>query len=162
MSKNTCSYWKFFWISFKSSEFLTQWHKKAIWYVFFVLLCFLGPYLQHMEVPRTGAESEPQLPACTTATAMPDLSHICNLHCSSWQGQILNPLSQGRDQTCILIDVSWFRYCWAKTGTPYDMYLGLNPNKQWFLHQFLLLLKEVTKEGHHPLYVWAPPRSVHI
>ena len=40
---------------------------------------FLGPPLLHMEVPRPRAESELQLPACTTATAMPDPSHDGNL-----------------------------------------------------------------------------------
>ena len=34
------------------------------------------------------------MPAYTTATAMWDLSHICNLHHSSQQCQILNPLSE--------------------------------------------------------------------
>ena len=43
--------------------------------------CFFGgggggalPHLRHMEVPRLGVELELQLLACTTATAMPDLS----------------------------------------------------------------------------------------
>ena len=35
-----------------------------------------------MEVPRMGVESELQLPAYTTATAMQDLSLICNPHYS--------------------------------------------------------------------------------
>ena len=60
----------------------------------------LWPHLCHMEVPRLGAESERQLPACTTATAM-NPSHLCNLCHSLWQRQILNPLSKARDQTCI-------------------------------------------------------------
>ena len=42
----------------------------------------------------TGGESEQQLPAYTTATL--DLSHICNLHHSSRQWWILNPLSEAR------------------------------------------------------------------
>ena len=67
--------------------------------LFFV---FLGPHLQPMEVPRLGVESELQLPACTTATATPDPSHICDLLHSSWQRRILNPLSEARDQTYIL------------------------------------------------------------
>ena len=33
----------------------------------------------------TGVESELQLPAYITATAMPDPSHVCHLHHSSWQ-----------------------------------------------------------------------------
>ena len=50
---------------------------------FFFFFVFLGLYLWHMEVPRLGVELEPQLPAYTIATAMPDLSRVCNLHHSS-------------------------------------------------------------------------------
>ena len=35
---------------------------------------------------------------------MPDLSRICDLHQSSQQRRILNPLSEARDQTCVLMD----------------------------------------------------------
>ena len=63
-------------------------------------------HLQHMEVLRLGVESELQLLAYTTATAMPDPSRVCNLHHSSWQRQILNPLSEARDQTHIFMDTS--------------------------------------------------------
>ena len=61
-------------------------------------------FWQHMEVPRLGIESELQPPAYTIAT--PDLSHICSLHHSSWQHQILNPLSEARGQTQIFMDTS--------------------------------------------------------
>ena len=40
------------------------------------LFFFLGPHLQHMDIPRLGVELELQLLAYTTATAMRDLSHI--------------------------------------------------------------------------------------
>ena len=83
---------------------------------FFFFLVFLGPHLQHMEVPRLGVNLELSLPAYTTAT--PDLSHVCNLHHSSWQCHILNPLSRARDQTHILTDILQVRYRWARTGTP--------------------------------------------
>ena len=61
--------------------------------------CFLGLRLRHMEVPRLGVESELQLPACitATATATPDLSHVCDLPHSSGQRWILNPLNKVRD-----------------------------------------------------------------
>ena len=49
-------------------------------YHFFLSFVFLGPHSWHTEVPRLGVQSELQLPAYTTATAMPDLSIICNLH----------------------------------------------------------------------------------
>jgi len=63
-----------------------------------------------MEVPRLGIELELQLPAYTTATPTRDLSHICDLHHSSQQCQILKPLSKAMDQTCILMDSSQVRY----------------------------------------------------
>ena len=44
------------------------------------VFAFLGPHLQHMEVPRLGVESELQLLAYAIVTAMPDLSRVCNLH----------------------------------------------------------------------------------
>ena len=44
-------------------------------YIFFF---FLGLHPRHMEVLRLGIELELQLPAYTAATAMPDLSHICD------------------------------------------------------------------------------------
>ena len=62
--------------------------------------------MQHMEVPSLGVQSELQLPAYTTATAMQDLSHICDLHRHSQQRHILNPLSQAWDRTHILTDTS--------------------------------------------------------
>ena len=42
-----------------------------------------------------------------------------DLHHSSQQHQILNPLSEARNQTCILMDTSQVCYCWATTGTPH-------------------------------------------
>ena len=60
-----------------------------------------------MEVPRLGVKWELQLPACTTTTATPDLSCFCYLCHSLWQSQILNSLSETRDQTHILMDTSW-------------------------------------------------------
>ena len=68
----------------------------------FFFFVFLGPHLQHMEVPRLGVKLELQLLAYATATAMPDPSCICGLHSSLQQCQILNPLSEARDRSCIL------------------------------------------------------------
>ena len=63
-------------------------------------------------------ESEPQPLACTTATATPDLSCICNLHDRSRQCQIFNPLSKARDQNCVLMDSSQNLFHRATTETP--------------------------------------------
>ena len=70
----------------------------------------------HMAVPRLGVESELQLPACTTATAMLDPSRVSSLHHSSRQCRSLNPLSEARDQTCVLMDASQVRFRCATTG----------------------------------------------
>ena len=75
-------------------------------YLFIYLFCFLEPNWGHMEVPRIGGQVELQLLDYTTTIATWDLSHACNLHHSSRQLQILNPLSKARDRTHILIDTS--------------------------------------------------------
>ena len=72
------------------------------------LFVFLGPHLQHMEVPRLGVELEPL--AYATATETWDPSRVCDLHHSSWQHHILNPLSEAMDQTCVLMDTSQIHF----------------------------------------------------
>ena len=76
-----------------------------------LIFVFLGPHLRHMEMPRLGVESELQLLASATATATWDPSHPCNLHGSSQQHWILNPLTGARDPTPILLDTIWFFNC---------------------------------------------------
>ena len=72
--------------------------------LFCFFLVFLGPCLQHMEVPKLEVRLELQLPAYTIATATQDLSCVCNLHSSSQQRETLNPLMEARDGTCALMD----------------------------------------------------------
>ena len=69
-----------------------------------------------MEVPRLGVELDLLLPAYTTATATGDLSRICDLHHSSRQHWIPDPLSEARDQTHILLETSGFCYHCATMG----------------------------------------------
>ena len=76
-------------------------------FFFGLFLLFLGPLPWHMEVPRIGVESELQPPAYARATATWDLSHVHDLHHSSWQHHVLNPLSKARDQTHNLMVPSW-------------------------------------------------------
>ena len=76
---------------------------------------FSGLHLEHMEVPKLGNCH----PSYTTATAMPNPSHIFYLHHSSQQHQILNPLSRPRDRTHLLMDTSRVHYHQATVGTPF-------------------------------------------
>ena len=55
---------------------------------------------------KARSPSELQQLAYTTAPEKQALSYGCDLHHSSQQRQILNPLSKARDQTCILMDTS--------------------------------------------------------
>ena len=70
----------------------SQWELRivAFLFFFFFFFCFIGLYLQHMEVLNIRVESELHLSAYTTATAVPDPSHICDLH------QLPNTLSRAR------------------------------------------------------------------
>ena len=81
-----------------SDSFLLRHNGNSEKYLFrctFFFFFFLELHLRHMEVPRLGVESELQLQAYSTATAILDQSCVCNLYHNSWQCWILNPLSQG-------------------------------------------------------------------
>lgn len=67
------------------------------WPLFFWGGVCLGLHSWHMEVPSLGGTSELQLWAYATATAMPDPSRTRDLHHSSQQRWVLNPLSEARD-----------------------------------------------------------------
>ena len=84
----------------------------TFWALIFVSFCFClfrAASLAY-EVPRLGAESELQLLAYITATATQDPSCVCDLHHSPRQCWILNPLSEARDHTCILMDTGYIRF----------------------------------------------------
>ena len=61
-----------------------------------------------------------------TAIATPDLSCICNIHNTSGQHQILNPLITARDQTCILMDARQIHFLWTTMGTPTQWYIYIH------------------------------------
>ena len=66
-----------------------KYHILVIHIIIITIIIFLGLHLWHMEIPRLKVESELQLQAYASATAMPDPSLIWNLRCSSWQRWIL-------------------------------------------------------------------------
>ena len=97
----------FLFFSFLFSSFLPS-------FLLFVhsFFSFLGPHLQHMEVPRLGVCLELQLLTYTTSTVTRDPSSISYLHRSSWQHWILNSLS-GASRILVV-----FLTCWATMRTP--------------------------------------------
>lgn len=64
-----------------------------------------------MEVPRPGVQLELQLLAYAAATATSDLSRLRDLHHSSQQHWIPDPLSNARDQTHVFMDTSQIHFC---------------------------------------------------
>ena len=91
-------------------------------FLFFVF-CLLSATSEAYGGSQLGVKSELQLPAYTTATAMPDPSLVCDLHHCLRQRQILNPLRKARDQTCVLMDTSRVCYHWVTKGTPWTSLL---------------------------------------
>ena len=83
------------------------------------LSLFSGLHMQHVEIPRLWVKSELQLPAYMTATAMWDPSCTCDLCHSSQHCQILNPLSEYRDQTHILMYTSWICNLLSHSGNSF-------------------------------------------
>ena len=105
-------------------------------YVFFwemsslIFFFFLGPNPWCLEIPRLGVKSELQLQS--TATALQDLSCVCNLHHSSQQRWILNPQSKARYWTCNLMITSWVSLLLSHNGNSLCSFLTV-------LFGFLLL-----------------------
>ena len=119
-------------------------------FLFCFVFCFLGLHLWHMEVPRLGVQSELPLPAYATDIAMPDLSHICSLHHSSWQCQILNPLREARDRSHILMDTR--QVC--NRNFPAAMFYPPQANIYPTLHSFTHKAMQEFLLWHSGLRIW--------
>ena len=103
--------------------------------IFLFFFCFLGLHLQNMEVPRLGSNWSRSCQPYATATAMWDPNHIFDLHRSSRQCLILNPRSEVRDWTHILVDTSGIPYLWVTTGTPHTRSFSYS-FPSWFITGF--------------------------
>ena len=88
-----------------------------------------------MEIPRLGVESELQLLAYTTAIATWDLSHVYNLHHSSRQPWILNPLNEARDQPASSWILVTFITHWATTAIPNTIFFLISVFAYWWYLQ---------------------------
>lgn len=69
---------------------------------------FWGPHLQHMEVPRLGVRTGATAagPPHNHSNARSEMRCVWDLHHSSLQWQIINPLNETRDGTRVLRDTS--------------------------------------------------------
>ena len=91
--------------------YIHQWYWPVISFFFNICTCDVWKFSLARGQIRVAAA------ACTTATATPNQSHICNLCHSLWGCLILNPLSKARNQTCILTETMSLLTHWATTGT---------------------------------------------
>ena len=94
-----------------------------------------------MEVPRLGVESEQQLPAYATATAVRELNLICDLHHGSRQHWILNTLREARGGISILRYTSWVHYRWATVGTVFSFNIYIIKFTNFFYRLLVLCHK---------------------
>ena len=85
--------------------------------VMFVLFCFVLFFVFSRAAPMAHGGSQARGRIRAVAAGLhhglrtSDPSHIWDLHHSSWQHQTLNPLSEARDRTHVLIDTSWVHSC---------------------------------------------------
>ena len=112
------------------SQILSHWIRSPLGTFLFV--CFLGPHLWHYSCSRARGWIKAAAGAYSTATAMLDPSHTCNLQHSSWQCRILNHwVRPGLEPTCSWILVRfWTR--WTTRGTPIQSLLNFLRGKEWF------------------------------
>ena len=95
----------------------------------FVFLFFLFLFFLRTAPIAYGAS---QARGLIRAVATWDPSHICNLHHSSCQYQMLNPLSKASDRTHNLMVPSWIHFHCTIMGTPVPF---LKINRFYFLEQ---------------------------
>ena len=91
-----------------------------------------------MDVPRPRVELELEMLASDTAAAKTDPRHICDLCRSLQQRHILNPLSEARDRTCILIETSWVLNLLSHNGNSSISYFLIYLSIFFFFHFWLL------------------------
>ena len=102
--------------------FNRNWHS-IVSQLYFNTICFWFVFLFLRVIPAAFGGSQPQLPASATATATWDLSLVCDLYHSTWQHQILDPPSEARNWTLILMDTSWVHLRYFTMGTPTNFFL---------------------------------------
>ena len=84
--------------------------------IFFFFYHFLGPHLQHMEVSGLGIQLELKLLATDTKCRIRAMSTIYTT--AHGNARFPSPLSEARDQTCILTDTSRIGFCYPTIRIP--------------------------------------------
>ena len=113
------SKWKdYHWIqNFKGDSFqLKQYNSGSCWHLASVILSFFFFFFFCLlrAAPTVGSQARGRIGAEATCP-----------HHSSWEYQVLNPLSETRDWTYVLIDASQICFCWATMGTPHQLFLSI-------------------------------------
>ena len=142
----------FKWIPSKRE--IKYWSDKFFIFIYLFVLLFRTT-LWHMEVSRLGIESELQLPTYVTVRATQDLSHICDLHHSSQQSWILNPLSKARDQTRNLMVPSQVCFHCTTRGTPPFFFRSDKLNNIWLPEGNPMLCKYTPMRTFFLTTVWS-------
>ena len=107
-----------------AGEIMTMPHSESL-QINFLSICtclFRATPVAYGSSQARGPTGDAQLPAYATATAMQDSSHICDLHCSSWQCGIFHLLSDARGRTQILMDTSRVCNLLGHNGTSTNHY----------------------------------------
>ena len=123
-----------------------------------------------MEFPRLGVESELQLPAYATATAMPNPSCVCVLHHSSQQCWIFNPLSKAMSSWILVRFVNavslHFAYifltlCSQSLGIqPMSRYTRLCCGRLWYQSSGLVIFDQWFSGEYFSYLLLLPPESL--
>ena len=100
-------------------RFILRYYILGFFVCLFVCLFLLFRVTHIWKFPDLGSN---QSCSSATVTATLDLSCIYDLHHSSQQCWIPEPLSEARDQTCILRDTSWIHFPCATTAIPVLFY----------------------------------------
>ena len=111
--------WKVQYNSCKSTNIWKVIYFRRPMFFIFTHVFSLGPDLWHMEVPRLGVKLELRMLVYTTAIATQDPSHNDGLQCSLGWHQILNPLSEARDWSHILMHTSQVCFLLSHNGNSY-------------------------------------------
>ena len=108
----------------QNSIFLFKIQVVFIFTIFYIILLLFLVFCPFRVAPVAYGGSQAQGWIRATAAGLShshsntDLSHIFDLHHSSWKCQILNPLSKARDWIHNLMVPSWIHFWCPTTGTP--------------------------------------------